>query len=129
MNATSYYWSYIDFYILFTYTSLLLTITIMTWPPDQNSEAATKDVLKKHLCWSIFFTKLQAFRAATLLKKETSTQVFSCQIWKILKNTCFEEYLWKTASVYWLPYHILIYTAHYSTCFSFSLITSSLLHN
>ena len=45
----------------------------------------------KHLCWSLFFTKLQAFRPATLLKK-TPTQVFSCEICDILKNTCFEEH-------------------------------------
>ena len=29
------------------------------------------------MCWSLFLIKLQAFRAATLLKK-TPTQVFSC---------------------------------------------------
>ena len=38
------------------------------------------------------FTKLQAFRPATLLKK-IPTQVFSCEIWEILKSTYFEEHL------------------------------------
>ena len=79
---------------LITYTSyMLLTLTIMTKPPEQNLEAVTGDVFKnfanftgKHLCWSFFFTKLQAFRPATLLK-ETPTQVFSCEICEIHKNT------------------------------------------
>ena len=77
----------------------LLTLTILTQPPEQNSEAAAGDVLKnfanftgKHLCWSLFFTRLQVFRTATLLKK-APTQLFSYEIWEILKNTCFEEHL------------------------------------
>ena len=32
-------------------------------------------------------------------KEETSTQVFSCEICEIFKNTYFEEHLWKTASL------------------------------
>ena len=46
------------------------------------------------LCWSLFLIKLQALRPATLSKRdsmeismETLTQLFSCQICKILKNT------------------------------------------
>ena len=52
------------------------------------------------LCWSLFSIKLQAFRLAILLKRDSktrpatfSTQVFSCEICKILKNTYFEEHL------------------------------------
>ena len=30
----------------------------------------------KHLCWSLFLIKLLAFRSATLLKRETNTEVF-----------------------------------------------------
>ena len=30
----------------------------------------------KHLCWSLFFTKLQVFRPATLLKRDSYTGVF-----------------------------------------------------
>ena len=37
-------------------------------------------------CWSIFLTKLHAWRPATLLK-ETPTQVFYCEICEIFKNT------------------------------------------
>ena len=35
-----------------------------------------------------------------LYQKETSTQVFSCEICKNFKNTYFVEHLWTTASVY-----------------------------
>ena len=30
----------------------------------------------KHLCWSLFLIKLQAFRTATLLKRGSNTAVF-----------------------------------------------------
>ena len=33
---------------------ILLILTIMTLPPEQNLEAAAGDVLKKHLRWSFF---------------------------------------------------------------------------
>ena len=39
----------------------------------------------KHLCWSFFLIKLQAFRP----EKETPTQVFSCEYCEIFKNTFF----------------------------------------
>ena len=117
------------FYIIHIY---ILTLTILTQPPEQNSEAAAGGVLKnfanftgKHLCWSLFFTKLQAFRPATLLKK-TPTQVFSCEIWEILKNTYFEKHLNKSERlllcmdyfiIYWflqpLQYTIFIFTNNF----------------
>ena len=46
---------------------------------------------------SLFLIKL--LTAATLLKKETLAQVFSCEFCKIFKNTFFTEYLWETASI------------------------------
>ena len=75
------------------------------------------NVRGKNLCWIFLFIKLQAFRPANLLKK-TPTQVFSCEIWKILKNTYFEEHLQTPACVSWLPHRILIFTFHSSTRFS-----------
>ena len=58
-------------------------LTILTQLPGQNSEAAAKGVLKKfenftrkQLCWSPFFTKLQAFRPAMLLKRDSYKGVF-----------------------------------------------------
>ena len=40
-----------------------------------------------NMCWSFFLIKLQA-----------PTQVFSCEICEIFKNTCFEEHLQTAAS-------------------------------
>ena len=52
----------------------------------------------KHLCWSLFLIKLRVFRPATLLNSDSNTQIFSCTICEIFKNTYFEEHLQTTAS-------------------------------
>ena len=46
----------------------------------------------KHLCWSLFFTKLKAFRPATLLKTDSYTSVF---LWNLTNSEehYFEEHL------------------------------------
>ena len=61
----------------------LPTITILTKPPEQNSEAAAEGVLQnfenftgKQLCRSLFFTKLPVFRPETLLNSDSYTGVF-----------------------------------------------------
>ena len=36
--------------------------------------------------------------ACNFIKKETPTQVFSCEFYEISKNTFFAEHLWATAS-------------------------------
>ena len=41
--------------------------------------------------------KLQAVRCVTLLKRD-STQMFSCEYYKISNNSCFEEHLRTAAS-------------------------------
>ena len=43
----------------------------------------------KHLCQSLFFNKV---------KKETLSQVFSCEFCELSKNTFFTEHLWTNAS-------------------------------
>ena len=49
--------------------------------------------MRKHLCWSVFSIKLQAFRPITLLKRESNTGYF---LW-ILQN--FQEHLfWRTSA-------------------------------
>ena len=53
----------------------------------------------KHLCQSLFFNEIASLRAATLLKKETLAQVFSCEFCEIFKSTIFTEHLWMTASL------------------------------
>ena len=67
----------------------------------QFMEAATGGVLQKKV-----FTKISQISQETpvlglglqLYYKETPTQVFSCEICEIFKNTYFEEYLRTTAS-------------------------------
>ena len=52
----------------------------------------------KHLCQNLFLNEVAGLRPATLLKKETLAQVFSCEFCEISKNTFFTEHLWTTAS-------------------------------
>ena len=50
------------------------------------------NLIGKQQCWSIFLIKLQAWSPATGLQrylKETPTQVLSCEICEIFKNTFF----------------------------------------
>ena len=47
----------------------------------------------KHLCWSLFFTKLQAFRPATLLKIDSYTGVFLWNLRNSEEHLYFEEHL------------------------------------
>ena len=42
---------------------------------------------EKHLCWSLFLIKLQAFRQ--FYQKETPTQVLSCEYCEIFKSSFF----------------------------------------
>ena len=44
------------------------------------------------------FNKVIGLQAWNFFKKETPTQVFSCEICEIYKNTYFEEHLRTTAS-------------------------------
>ena len=47
----------------------------------------------KHLCQSLFFSKVAGLRPVTLLKK-TLAQLFSCEFCEIFKNAFFIEHLW-----------------------------------
>ena len=46
---------------------------------------------------SLFKIKLQA-SACNFIKKETLSQIFSCEFHEISKNIIFTEHLWATAS-------------------------------
>ena len=51
--------------------------------------------LQENTCARVsFLIKLQTLRLATLLKKETLAQVFSCKYCEISKNTLLTEHLW-----------------------------------
>ena len=45
----------------------------------------------KRLFWSLFLVKLQAWRLVTLLKRESNTDVFSCEQCEVFKKTLFKE--------------------------------------
>ena len=102
---------------------------------EHNSEVAVGGIFKsfanftgKHLCWSLFLIELQTFKPGTLLKGNP-TQVFSCNIWEILKtpfwtsvNDCFCVLITVcvfcvfTASVYFynsLQYPFFIFTNNF----------------
>ena len=79
INTTSCYWSYTDFNTSITYNY----IRTDTYNSDTEFISSPLRCLKnfanftaKHLCRSLFFTKLQAFRPAALLNKDSYTGVF-----------------------------------------------------
>ena len=45
--------------------------------------------------------------ACNFIKKETLTQVFSCEFCEISKNTFFTEHLRKTASIQFIPFFLI----------------------
>ena len=85
-------------------------VQFQEWPPQVFCE---KSVLKnfsnftgKHLCWSLFLTKLQVFRSATLLKGDANTSIFLENLRIFFKNAFFEEQLRTTASVVSFSWHL-----------------------
>ena len=48
----------------------------------------------KHLCQRLFFNKVAGLRTqdCNFIKKESLSQVFSCEFWEISKNTFFTEH-------------------------------------
>ena len=52
----------------------------------------------RHLCESLFFNHVAVLRPATLLKKETLAQVFSCEFCENSYNTFFHKTLLVAAS-------------------------------
>ena len=55
----------------------------------------------KHLCWSFFLIKLQAWWCATFSREKTLAQVFSCTFSEIFKKTYFVEHSQTDAWVKW----------------------------
>ena len=83
---------------------VLLLIHQIYYRSSHRNCSVRKDVLRnfakfteKHLCQSLFYNKVAGLRPAFLLKK-TPTQVFSCEFFKISKNTIFTEHFWTTVS-------------------------------
>ena len=81
----------------------LYLIMVYNFKSSHQNYSVWEDVLKtftnftgNYLCWSLFLIKLQAWGSATLLKRD-STQLLSCEVCEIFKNTYFKEHLWTTA--------------------------------
>ena len=71
--------------------------TNMSTRSSRPEQFCKKAVPEKHLCQSLFLNKSQA-EAYKFIKKETLTQVLSCEFWEMFKNTLLIEYLRATIS-------------------------------
>ena len=101
MNATSCYWSYINFYTLITYTCYITYLQLQFWQsrPSRIQKQPPKVFFKilkispENNCVGVSFS--QSCQSSDLKRylTVTPTQVFSCEIWEILKNSYFEEHL------------------------------------
>ena len=86
---------YIDYLWLYTYLHLQFWHSRPNKIRKQPPELFLKKFANftgKHLCWSIFFTNMQTFRPATLLKRDSYTGVF---LWNL--RNC-EEHLFRKRS-------------------------------
>ena len=72
----------------------------------------------KQLCWSLFFNKV-AGKACNFIKKETPTQVFSCEYCEIFKKTNFKEHLCMVVSIPLILLEEVIYQCEASCLCSF----------
>ena len=57
-------------------------------------------------------------RSCNFIRKETPTQVFSFEFWKILKDTCFAECLQITASTPWKDTQAVHKTGESFNCYT-----------
>ena len=110
---------------------MLLTLTTMTQPRVQNSEAVAGGVLKNFPIMSEpLFYKVAGLEACSCtIKKRLLHRWFPVKFEKFLRTLISKNI---RRMLMWLLHHILIYyifTIHYSTRASFLQITSSLLHN
>ena len=78
----------------------------------------------KYPCQSLFFNKVVDLSPATLLKKETLAQVFSCEFCKISTNTFLKEHLWVTASEHYFLNILFSYPRFDGKAFGDCLIES-----
>ena len=62
-------------------------------------------------------------RPCNFIKKETLTQVFSCEFCEISKNTFFTEHLWTNASIISVTQFSSVWTTFY-----LNLVNTTLLH-
>ena len=81
----------------------LASIRNTKWLRNTKNQDALNNIAKftvKHLCWSLFLTKLQAWWC-TALSKRNSGQAFSCKFSEIFKKTYFVEHFRTDAWMKW----------------------------
>ena len=64
--------------------------------------------IRKSLCWRLFLIYLQAYKAATLLQRDSNTGVF---LWILqnFQNIYFKGHLWTNASeLYWFKVEVMV---------------------
>ena len=121
MNATSCYWSYIDFYTLITYNYIL------THTYNSDTTAGAEFISSPQRCsWKIckvhrkapvlesLFYKVASLQACNVTKNRLLHKCFHVKFEKFWRTPILKN-IWTTISVYWLLHHIL----HYSTYFTF----------
>ena len=101
--------------------------TVKDWSESEGEEqskickeGATEGVLKKkrflkfykftNLCWSLYLTKLQASRPATLLKRDSDSAVFL----RNLRNFAILKNIWKRLLLFILSYQELYHPLFFS---------------
>ena len=90
-------------------THILCYLHLQFWPSrwsriQKQSPKMFHEILQisqENTSVGVFFYNVASLQACSIIKKETPTQKFSCEIWEILKNNYFEEHLRMTASVQW----------------------------
>ena len=82
----------------------------------------------KHLCWSLFLMKLQAWRPAILLKRDP-TQVFYYEYLEIFKNTFSEKHMQTAAFAYVIFYAKFQIFLHFPNALYSSFLVDRLLLN
>ena len=50
---------------------------------------------QENTCVNLFFNEVAGLKSATLLKKETPTQVFYCEFWKLLRKPFLQYICWR----------------------------------
>ena len=79
----------------------------------------------KHLCQSLFLSKVTRRQACNFIKKETMVQMFCYEFCKISKNAFFTEHLWTAASVtlHSFPFALITHKIYWPQCIRYALET------
>ena len=129
MNATSYYWSYIHFYTLITYTSYITYTYNCDTAAGAEFRSSRRRSSEKTPVLEFLFYKVASLQACNVIKKKLLQRCFPMKYEKFLKThilkNIYERLL--LCISYIDLYNSLQYT--FFTRFSFLQITYSLLRS